>query len=32
MLPIEIGCGEIWKMPCGHKGEKPPDHTKSVAD
>jgi hypothetical protein len=24
MLPIEIGCGKIWKMPRGPKGEKRP--------
>jgi len=22
MLPIEIGCGKIWKTPRGPKGEK----------
>ena len=24
MLPIEIGCGKIWKMPRGPKREKRP--------
>jgi len=33
MLPIEIGCGKIWKMPRGPKGEKRPadiDHAQLV--